>query len=323
MIHIQLLGQNNKSNSIKICFFFICCFLAHVSISQTCTQLRLQADADSLFREGKYEAAKNKYLKVLKTKYARNLPYYYTCMSYIRLSKIDSAIFYLHIGAKKGLRYYSLKDFEEDTNLEPLKEHDKWLRLSALIKSNTNYYSSPRLDVQKLFAERRKLDQKYRAILNKIDATNIEKRDSIWNKQAAIDIDNQKWLKSFVRKNGWPTISKVGKEAEHTAWLIIQHADNDVVYQRRCLKKMKRFIQKKEVDLKHLAYLIDRVQINSGKKQVYGTQFRKIKDGDSYVLKPRPIKDIHCVNYLRHYMGLPSLESYLKQAEKRYNINSK
>lgn len=306
------------TSKILLCLA-ICLSLTYSGFTQSCAELQLKVVADSLFKQKKYEAAKNSYLQFIKTKYARNLTYYYTSMSYIQLANIDSAIFYLQQGARKGLRYYEIKDFEQDINLVPLKEHSKWRKLASLIRKNTLRFATPKLKVQKDFAERRILDQQYRNLLNKIYSANINTKDSIWNEQAQLDIDNQRWLNKFICKHGFPTISKVGKEAAHTAWLIAQHADNNITYQQRYLKKMQKFIPKKEVDLMNVAYLTDRILVNSGKKQIYGTQFRKMKKGETYVLEPRPIQHESCVDALRHYMGLPTLVFYLEQANNRYH----
>ena len=55
-------------------------------------------------------------------------------------------------------------------------------------------------------------------------------------------------------------------------WLLIQHQDNDVELQKQCLKRC-------NFELKNNAFLTDRVLINQGKKQIYGTQFiGEIKD---------------------------------------------
>jgi hypothetical protein len=80
-------------------------------------------------------------------------------------------------------------------------------------------------------------------------------------------------LKEIIRKYGYPTVSMVGKQASFNFWLMVQHADTDVKFQKYCLKLMRKHLPKKEVSGENFAYLTDRVNKNSGKKQVYGTQF--------------------------------------------------
>src|SRR5262249_15588589 len=45
----------------------------------------------------------------------------------------------------------------------------------------------------------------------------------------AVDTENRTWMKGVIEKHGWPGKSLVGEEAAHNAWLLVQHADADVV----------------------------------------------------------------------------------------------
>ena len=107
-----------------------------------------------------------------------------------------------------------------------------------------------------------------------------------------VDQKNLTRMKQIVSDFGWPTISLVGKKASHMAWLLVQHADEDLKFQKHCLNLMKEAIKKKEVMLPDIAYLTDRVLVNQGKLQIYGTQFYK------------PIKDWQNLNARRIRMGL-------------------
>jgi hypothetical protein len=64
--------------------------------------------------------------------------------------------------------------------------------------------------------------------------------------------------------------------------------DHDVKFQEYCLNLMKN-ASDGDVLKKQIAYLTDRILVNTGKKQLYGTQFYLNKKG---VYGPRPIKDL-------------------------------
>ena len=108
----------------------------------------------------------------------------------------------------------------------------------------------------------------------------------------AVDQKNLTRMKQIVSDFGWPTISLVGKKASHMAWLLVQHADTHLKFQKHCLNLMKEAIKKKEVMLPDIAYLTDRVLVNQGKLQIYGTQFYK------------PVRDKQDLNVRRLSMGL-------------------
>jgi translation initiation factor 6 (eIF-6) len=101
----------------------------------------------------------------------------------------------------------------------------------------------------------------------------------------------------------------VGKEASHLAWLIVQHADHDVEFQEKCLKLMKQKLKEKKIDPIEVAYLTDRVRVNKGKKQIYGTQFYLNKNGK---LIPRPIYDKKNLDKRRKKLDLGILRNIEK-----------
>lgn len=132
-------------------------------------------------------------------------------------------------------------------------------------------------------------------------------------KMKAVDKGNTRWLTGVVEKHGWPTNALVGKDGAHAAWLLVQHADADPQFQRRCLDLMAR-LPKEEVSQPNLAYLTDRVLLAEGKKQVYGTQFASV-DGK---MVPRPIEDEGDVDRRRAEVGLPPLAEYSRLIEQQY-----
>jgi hypothetical protein len=134
----------------------------------------------------------------------------------------------------------------------------------------------------------------------------------------AIDEENTKWLQGVVQKHGWPTTSLAGEDGASAAWLLVQHADADPKFQRKCLDLMAR-LPKEEVSLSNLAYLTDRVLLAEGKKQRYGTQFTSV-DGK---WQPRPLEDEANVDERRSQAGLPPLAEYAKLIEQEYGGSPK
>lgn len=117
-------------------------------------------------------------------------------------------------------------------------------------------------------------------------------------------------LKEIIRKHGFPTFELVGKEASQNFFVMIQHADSDIRFQKFCLKKAKRFVKTKQVSTLNFAYLTDRVRINSGKPQIYGTQLDYDIEGKAF---SKNLKDAKNVNRRRNSVGLEPLEEYLKK----------
>ncbi len=122
---------------------------------------------------------------------------------------------------------------------------------------------------------------------------------------AEVDIRNTQRLKQIIEEIGWPSISKVGREAANYAWLLAQHADHDVAFQRDCLHLMQQSMN--DVDATTVAYLEDRVRVNEGRPQLYGTQYYEDEQG---VFGPKPIEQPDEVDERRKVVGLEPLAQY-------------
>ncbi len=118
-----------------------------------------------------------------------------------------------------------------------------------------------------------------------------------------VDLKHCAAMKRIISDYGWPTISMVGKKAAHAAWLLIQHADEDPVFQQTCLKMMQLALRKDEFFPEDVAHLTDRILFNLGKKQKFGTQFR-LHNG---VREPYPILNPKDVDKRRVAYGLPPI----------------
>ena len=128
-----------------------------------------------------------------------------------------------------------------------------------------------------------------------------------------IDVFNTAHLKSILAKYGWVTNSEFGSEADHQAWLLVQHADHDLAFQEKCLCTLENLLPLKETNPKNFAYLFDRVAINKrGDKQRYGTQV-KIEEGRIELLPCEGT--VQELNERRRRIGLSPLRSIRRGKE--------
>ena len=121
-----------------------------------------------------------------------------------------------------------------------------------------------------------------------------------------IDADNTAWLRAVVVERGWPLLSQVGEDGAQAAWLLAQHADASPEIQREFHVLLIEAVGRQEGSPRYLGYLEDRVRVNSGRPQLYGTQF--IDDGDG--LLPRPIEDPDGLAERRAAVGMEPFEEY-------------
>ncbi|MBI3468052.1 MAG: HEAT repeat domain-containing protein, partial [Planctomycetes bacterium] len=126
-----------------------------------------------------------------------------------------------------------------------------------------------------------------------------------------LDAKNTARMKEIVEGHGWPGKRLVGSDGAGAAWLLVQHADRDLPFQKRCLELLQT-MPTGEVEPRNIAYLIDRVRVAENKKQLYGTQFASSADGQ---FQPLPIEDADSVDERRAAVGLPPLKEYLAKAK--------
>lgn len=157
--------------------------------------------------------------------------------------------------------------------------------------------------------ERRDRDQEMRrAIMEKYrPGAPVDVEDSHW--WARVDGENTEFLKDVIASWGWPTRSLVGDEASKAAWLLVQHADRDVAFQKECLALMEDAVGKDDVTRRNYAYLVDRVRVNEGQPQLFGTQMR-MRDGRHM---PAEIEDADRVDERRAWAGLEPLSKYVER----------
>jgi hypothetical protein len=120
---------------------------------------------------------------------------------------------------------------------------------------------------------------------------------------------NNQRLHAIFKQFGWPGVSMVGKDGADAVWLLVQHADEDKALQRFALHLLKEAVRKGEASKSNLAYLTDRVRVNAGQKQIYGTQ---LEWPDADHPRPKPTEDPANLNKRRAAMGLEPIEEYLK-----------
>jgi hypothetical protein len=129
------------------------------------------------------------------------------------------------------------------------------------------------------------------------------------NTLAAVDAKMTARIKAIIAEHGWPGKTLVGTDGAHAAWLLVQHADADVAFQKQCLALIEPLVAKGEVTAADHGYLYDRVAVNEQRPQRFGTQFGP--DG-----KPRPVEDEARLDARRAAIGLTTMAEYTAQMKR-------
>jgi len=127
--------------------------------------------------------------------------------------------------------------------------------------------------------------------------------------EGGVDRRNRKRLKEIINEVGFPNKKMVGKDAMDGIFFIIQHSDGDKEWQKSQLPKIESAVKNGDMESQDYAYLYDRIKINSGEKQLYGTQFLNVDP----VLKTFELADTEDIDNLdkrRMEIGMMPIEMY-------------
>lgn len=191
---------------------------------------------------------------------------------------------------------------------------------STVVHSQNDNPENPALG--KEIRAMRDMDQKLRnkwVGLIKKNKKGTKKYDELTDLLIATDAKNTERMKAIVQQYGWPSRSLVGGGPSNSAWLIVQHADRDPLFQIACLPLLKAAVDAGDANPSNYAYLYDRVASAKGEKQLYATQSSSnhgLVEGAFY-----PIEDESKVQERRASMGIDQpVEEYAKSMGFKYAV---
>lgn len=130
----------------------------------------------------------------------------------------------------------------------------------------------------------------------------------------AVDAANLTRIEAIFARYGFPDKALVGRSGVNDAWLLVQHAANDRPFMAHALELAKPLMEKGDLARSEYALLVDRVRLQQGKKQIYGSQLQGLP-GHMDVL---PLEDPAHVDQRRAEMGLQPLADYIRMTNAFY-----
>ncbi len=142
----------------------------------------------------------------------------------------------------------------------------------------------------------------------------IKPSDSAAAKYQRVIRTNFPLIQSILNNHGFPGYDLVGKEGSANYFLLVQHSDFDINFQKKALTFMKKQVDKKNASGSTYAFLVDRVELNSGNEQIYGTQVQMGRNGT----KLKPCIDTLNLDKRRKAVGLMPIKEYLQQCDETF-----
>ncbi|MDW3190807.1 MAG: DUF6624 domain-containing protein [Cytophagales bacterium] len=163
-------------------------------------------------------------------------------------------------------------------------------------------------EIKKMRDEDQKMRIKWSGMIKKGKSETV-KFKQLTQALIAKDRANTARMREIINQYGWPTYDLVGRGSSNSAWLIVQHADRNPLFQIKCLSLLKEAVDANQADPSNYAYLYDRVQVAKGETQRYATQSSSnngLYEGNFF-----PIEDESNVQKRREAMNIEqSIEDY-------------
>lgn len=132
---------------------------------------------------------------------------------------------------------------------------------------------------------------------------NSHAMDSLNNAIIAFDSISLRRVVEIIEEYGWLGISEVGESANQALFLTVQHALDKSV-RAKYFFLLEESAKKGESHMSDMAAMKDRMLIESGGRQLYGTQYKIVAGKIIYL----PLDDSIRVNERRKAIGMDNIE---------------
>lgn len=274
----------------------------------------LIANAENFYTNKDYNNSILAYKKAFKINNSKAQDFYNAACSAALLGNKKLAFNWLNMALKNG--WTNVKHIQNDADLKSLHNHKKWTALvnqmqEQINKREANYDKPLQAKLIAIFNDDQQIRLQFISAQKQFGAAS-QQVDSLAKIMLQKDSVNLIEITKILDTKGWVGADKIGGQANHTLFLIIQHAD--LKTQQKYLPMMQQAVKNNNASANSLALLKDRVALGEGKRQIYGSQIGQDNDKQmSYVL---PLIDPENVNQRRAKVGLGPIEEYVK----RWNI---
>lgn len=131
----------------------------------------------------------------------------------------------------------------------------------------------------------------------------------------ALDRRNTSRLKEIVLARGWPDTASVGLDGALAAFMLVQHADQDLAFQEEMLPHVEAAHRHGGLPGECVAMLTDRILVAKGERQIYGTQSRIV----SGVVKIASVEDPDNLDQRRAQLGMVPIAEYKAMLARMYD----
>lgn len=172
-----------------------------------------------------------------------------------------------------------------------------------ILQKKINFYNYYGKYVDTIFSKTYINCIKTDSLLSLIYYNDQENRNGEKEMSTLVDAQNQKILFNIIDQCGFPNSDNNNKESVFYAFIILLHSD--VTLKEKYFHKIKKSVERGDLNKTHLAYFEDKIDLDNGKTQKYGTQMLIDEEGNEILA---PIDNLEKVNQRRKKIGLEPLD---------------
>jgi outer membrane protein OmpA-like peptidoglycan-associated protein len=223
----------------------------------------------------------------------------------------DSTFYQLNIIVSTG-NYANYEQISTDRDLKSLQKDKRWKPILETIKQNKEKQEAKlNRPLIKMLDSIKLEDQQYRSRINDIEVnygSDSKEIKNLWKIINEKDSMNLIKVKAVLDNYGWLGPDVIGAEGNLTLFLVIQHSDRKT--REKYLPIMREAVKTGNAQSSALALLEDRVALEQGKEQIYGSQIITSSTTGKDTLAP--VEDFANVDKRREAVGLGPLDKYLE-----------
>lgn len=299
-----------------LAFFFI---MSSVTFAQAQTYKEWIQKADSCYRVENYKLSTAYYEKALKIESKDSGDLYNAGCAAALAQENKKAFKWLNLAIDNG--YEEIAHMQIDADLTSLHSEKDWKKTIDHLQKKldvleVNYDKPLQKELLAIYTEDQGIRHEFMKIY-KANGFKVNKQvDSIGKVMGYKDSINLIKVMKILDEKGWVGASVVGKQANQTLFLVIQHSD--LKYQQKYLPMMREAVKKGNAKPGNLAYVEDRVALREGGKQLYGSQIWTNPTTRKNFIAP--LEDPDNVDKRRAEVGLGTLSDYAEKSNIVWNV---
>lgn len=262
------------------------------------------------FEQKDFQQFEETYPRIYVAYLKANVPSYEEAMEAIQQGNDELAFSCINGFVDEG---YLLDEIADDEDFKALHGKEEWHVLLQKIRAIKDGYND---ELRRAIRKIQDRDQGIRILYLNIKGNSLDAavRDYMRTK---VDPDCSEKICWILDEYGWLSEDEVGGEANETLFLGIQHVD-DLKIQTKYLPMLREAVTEGRAEGWQLAFLTDRIRMNQGKKQIYGTQkILSTVPGRSYII---PLEYPEKVDELRKEVGLQPLANDLEEEGMHWDL---